>query len=183
MSENLRGGAAASASGRTASSDVAASTSGGVVSGRAASDYAAPDGVPVSSCCDSPAGGDNRANEAAAAPATGASTVTNASAAPEACCCGNPRYKNTERANELQSDLQKRLNRAIGQLNGIKRMVDDNRYCGDILTQLAAAEAAVHRVSEIILRNHLETCVVERVQQGDTQVLDEVMDLIRKFSK
>ena len=113
----------------------------------------------------------------------GASTATSIPAAPEACCCGSPRYKNTERANVLQNDLQKRLNRAIGQLNGVKRMVDDNRYCGDILTQLAAAEAAVHRVSEIILRNHLETCVVERVQQGDTQVLDEVMDLIRKFSK
>ena len=110
-------------------------------------------------------------------------TAASAPAASEACCCGSPRYKSTERANELQNDLQKRLNRAIGQLNGVKRMVDDNRYCGDILTQLAAAEAAVHRVSEIILRNHLETCVVERVQQGDTQVLDEVMDLIRKFSK
>ncbi len=99
------------------------------------------------------------------------------------CCCGSPRYKDTERALDLQDDLQKRLNRVIGQLNGVKRMVDENRYCGDILTQLAAAEAAVRRVSEIILRNHLETCVVERVQHGDTEVLDEVMDLIGKFSK
>lgn len=101
----------------------------------------------------------------------------------EGCCCGNPRYKSSARSDDLQDDLQKRLNRAIGQLNGVKRMVDDNRYCGDILTQLAAVEAAVHRVSEIILRNHLETCVVERVQQGDAEVLDEVMDLIRKFNK
>lgn len=99
----------------------------------------------------------------------------------KACCCGQPRYKNTERSDELQADVQKRLNRAIGQLNGVKKMVDDNRYCGDVLTQLAAAESAIRRVSEIILRNHLETCVVEKVQAGDEEVLDEVMDLIRKF--
>ena len=183
MSENLRGGAAASVSDGIAASDVAVSTSGGVVSGRAASDYTAPDGVPVSSCCDSPAGGDNRANEAAAAPATGASTAISASAAPEACCCGSPRYKNTERANELQNDLQKRLNRAIGQLNGIKRMVDDNRYCGDVLTQLAAAESAVHSISAILLQNHLETCVVEQIEAGNTAIIDEAMQLIKKFAR
>lgn len=96
------------------------------------------------------------------------------------CCCA-ARYKNTERPDELQADLQKRLNRAIGQLNGVKNMIDDNRYCGDVLTQLAAAESAIRRVSEIVLRNHLETCVVEKVQKGDTEVLDEVMDLIHKF--
>ena len=70
----------------------------------------------------------------------------------------------------------------IGQLNGVKAMIDDNRYCGDVLTQLAASEAAIHRVSEIILKNHLETCVVEQIQQGNTEVLDELMGLIRKFS-
>ena len=99
------------------------------------------------------------------------------------CCCQEARYKQTGRGEDLQADLQKRLNRAIGQLNGVKRMIDENRYCGDILTQLAAAESAVHRTSEIILKNHLETCVVEKVQEGDVEVIDEVMDLIRKFSK
>lgn len=99
----------------------------------------------------------------------------------KACCCGKPRYKDTERPDEMQADVQKRLNRAIGQLNGVKKMIDDNRYCGDVLTQLAAAESAIRRVSEIILRNHLQTCVVEKVQAGDEEVLDEVMDLIRKF--
>lgn len=100
-----------------------------------------------------------------------------------ACTCTQTRYKQTGRSRELQDDLQKRLNRAIGQLNGVKRMLDENRYCGDILVQLAAAESAVHRTSEIILKNHLETCVVEKVQKGETEAIDEVMDLIRKFSK
>ena len=94
------------------------------------------------------------------------------------CRC---RHKDTERSQEFQDDVKKRLNRAIGQLNGVKSMIDDNRYCGDVLVQLAAAEAAVHRVSELILHDHLETCVVEQVRAGNTAILDEVMDLIRKF--
>ena len=97
----------------------------------------------------------------------------------QACCCA--KYKATPRGEEFQADLQRRLNRAIGQLNGVKAMIDDNRYCGDVLTQLAAAESAVHSISAILLQNHLETCVVERVQAGDTEVVDEVMGLFKKF--
>jgi len=91
-------------------------------------------------------------------------------------------YKETERAEKLQADIQKRLNRAIGQLNGVKNMIDDNRYCGDVLTQLAAAESAVHSAAEIILRDHLETCVKDRIRRGDDEVIDEAMRLIKKFA-
>lgn len=96
-----------------------------------------------------------------------------------ACVC---RHKNTERSEALQADVLRRLNRAIGQLNGVKAMLEDNRYCGDILTQLAASEAAVHRISEIILKDHLETCVVEEIRSGNVEVVDEVMALMRRFS-
>ena len=94
------------------------------------------------------------------------------------CAC---RHKDTPRDAEFQANLQKRLNRAIGQLGGVKGMLDDNRYCGDVLMQLAAAEKAIHRVSELVLENHLHTCVVEQVRQGNEDVVDEAMDLIRKF--
>lgn len=97
----------------------------------------------------------------------------------DACCCG--KHKETPREEQMQVDLQKRLNRAIGQLNGVKAMIDDNRYCGDVLTQLAAAESAVHKVSEIILKNHLETCVVEQIQQGNSEVIDKAFALIKRF--
>ena len=96
----------------------------------------------------------------------------------QCCAC---RHKETERADDLQHDLTKRLNRAIGQLNGVKDMIADNRYCGDVLVQLAAAESALHKVSEIVLKNHLETCVVEQIQQGNTEIIDEAMQLIKKF--
>lgn len=97
-----------------------------------------------------------------------------------ACEC---RHKATPRSEALQADVQKRLNRAIGQLNGVKAMVEDNRYCGDVLTQLAAAESAVRRVSEMLLAEHMRTCVVEEVRAGNDEAIDEVMALMRRFSK
>ena len=97
----------------------------------------------------------------------------------EPCC----RHKNTPREQEFQNDLQKRLNKAIGQLNGVKAMIEDNRYCGDVLTQLAAAESAVHRVSELVLKNHMETCVVEQIRQGNDEIVDEALQLIKRFQR
>ena len=119
-----------------------------------------------------------RADESGAGGAT--DVPTDAAETREAsCCCA--RHKATPRDEAFQADLRKRLNRAIGQLNGVKAMLDDNRYCGDVLTQLAAAESAVHRVSEIILRNHMQTCVVEQIRAGHDEVVDEAMDLIHRF--
>ena len=93
--------------------------------------------------------------------------------------CGT--LKRTPRSPELKADVTRRINRAVGQLNGIRAMVEEDRYCGDVLTQLAAVESAVRAISREVMRDHLETCVVERVQAGDTEVVDEVMDLFRKF--
>ncbi|MEG0014985.1 MAG: metal-sensing transcriptional repressor [Gordonibacter sp.] len=93
------------------------------------------------------------------------------------------RYKDLPRSSTLQEDLQKRLNRAIGQLNGVKAMIDDNRYCGDVLTQLAAAESAVRSVSALVLQNHLETCVSDQIMQGEKGSIEEVMKLIKRFSR
>ncbi len=100
--------------------------------------------------------------------------------APRPCCCG--RHKHTPRSAELQHDVTARLNRVIGQLNGVKAMIDDNRYCGDVLTQLAAAQSALSAVSRKLLQEHLQTCVVEQIREGDTEVIDELMQLIKKFS-
>lgn len=96
------------------------------------------------------------------------------------CCM---RYKNTPREAELQDNLQRRLNRVIGQLNGVKTMIDENRYCGDVLIQLSAADSALKGIERIVLQNHLETCLVEKIKAGDTEVIDEAMDLIKRVSK
>ena len=96
----------------------------------------------------------------------------------ETCGC---RHKETPRSEALQKDVQRRLNRAIGQLGGVKSMIEDNRYCGDVLTQLAAVEKAVRRISELVLREHLETCVADGLRRGDDDVIDEVMGLLKQF--
>lgn len=99
----------------------------------------------------------------------------------QAPVCGC-RHKATPRDAAFQDDLQRRLNRTIGQINGIKAMIEDNRYCGDVLTQLAAAENALRSISGLVLRDHLETCVVQQIEEGHTEVIDEVMQLMKRFS-
>ena len=94
-------------------------------------------------------------------------------------CCAHK--KHTPRDEETQKALQNRLNRIMGQLNGIKNMVDENRYCGDILIQVAAVQSAQQSVGYMILQNHMETCVVEEIQQGNLQIVDEAVDLIKKL--
>lgn len=96
-------------------------------------------------------------------------------------CGGECRYKNTPRSDRELKSLQNRLNRMTGQLNGISRMLDDNRYCGDILVQVAAVESALQSFGYVILKNHLDTCVVEGIKSGSTEVVDEAFYLMKKL--
>lgn len=89
--------------------------------------------------------------------------------------------KATPRPAMLRRTLQSRLNRAIGQMNGIKKMIDENRYCGDVLMQISAVESALKAIGNIIMQDHLHTCVAERVREGDESVLDEAMELMKKL--
>ncbi len=104
----------------------------------------------------------------------------------EKMACGCPtkcgcREKHTPRSEEAQRALQNRLNRMIGQLNGMKKMVEENRYCGDILIQLAAVESALQGFGYIVLQDHMKTCVVEGVRNGDLAVVDEAVELMKKL--
>ena len=85
------------------------------------------------------------------------------------------------RSEEHKKIITARLNRIVGQMNGIKRMVEEDRYCDDILVQLAAVDASVKSLSAVILKNHLHGCVAEHVKAGDTAVLDEIVDLFKRF--
>ena len=95
-------------------------------------------------------------------------------------CCGC-HQKSTPRKEQELKQLKNRLNRIVGQLNGIGKMLDENRYCGDILTQVAAVESALQSFGYVILKDHMETCVVEEIQKGNTAVVDEVVDLVKKL--
>ena len=95
-----------------------------------------------------------------------------------AACC---HHKETPRSAQFQADLQRRLNRAIGQLNGVKGMLDDNRYCGDVLTQIAAAESALQALGYMVLRDHMASCVVEQIRGGNNAIVDETVELMKKL--
>ena len=97
--------------------------------------------------------------------------------------CDCARYKSTPRSKELQKSLLSRLNRVIGQLNGVKAMIEENRYCGDVLIQLSAADSAIKGIERTVLENHLQTCLVEQVQAGNTDVIDEALALIKRVAK
>ena len=96
-------------------------------------------------------------------------------------CCECCRHKSTPRSDDTVKALQNRLSRIIGQLGGIKNMLDDNRYCGDILTQIAAAESALQGIGYIILNEHMQTCVVEEIQKGNTAITAEAVELMKKL--
>ena len=70
---------------------------------------------------------------------------------------------------------------AVLTAQSVSSMIDEDRYCGDVLIQLAAVESAVKAVSREVMQDHLESCVVDRIQSGDTEVIDEVMDLFKRF--
>lgn len=96
----------------------------------------------------------------------------------DSCCC---HIKSTPRQEKEVKQLKNRLNRIIGQLNGIGRMLDENRYCGDILTQVAAVESALQSFGYLILQGHMETCVVEEVEKGNLEVIEEAVELMKKL--
>lgn len=82
-----------------------------------------------------------------------------------------------------QAELRPRLRRIEGQVRGILKMVEERRYCVEILQQVSATVQALHGVSKRVLRNYLETCATEAIRSGDAaladRVYDEITDLFR----
>ena len=92
------------------------------------------------------------------------------------------RYKGTPRSEGQIKQLVSRLNRISGQLSGIKKMVEENRYCGEVLVQVSAVESAVRAFGYLVLEDHLATCVSERIRAGDADVVKETVELVKKLN-
>ena len=80
-------------------------------------------------------------------------------------------------------EVQNRLSRAIGHLQSVKTMVEDGRDCSEVLVQLAAVRAALGSVSRIILKDHIEHCIVHAVEENDREAIDELEHAIDKLLK
>ena len=99
----------------------------------------------------------------------------------ETADCPACHQRHTPRSEEELRQLKNRLNRMVGQLNGIARMLDENRYCGDILIQISAVERALQSFGYNVLQSHMESCVVEEVRQGNPDIMLETLELMKRL--
>ena len=87
----------------------------------------------------------------------------------------------------IKTSVQKRLNRIEGQVRGLSRMVDEDRYCIDIITQIAAVRAALGKVEDELLRDHVGHCVEHAIASGNKvdqrQKITELMDVLTRSSR
>lgn len=94
-------------------------------------------------------------------------------------CC----KKTTKRSENEQKKLIHRLNRIEGQIRGIRKMVENDAYCADILIQSAAVNAAVNAFNRELLANHIKGCVVRDIKDGKDEVIDELLATLQKLMK
>lgn len=95
------------------------------------------------------------------------------------CCIKNG--KSTHRTEEEKKNLTKRLNIIEGQVRGVNQMIADDRYCDDVLIQIAAINKSLQTLGNNILESHLKSCVAYEVQMGNLDILEDIMQLIKKL--
>lgn len=94
-------------------------------------------------------------------------------------CCEKHKHRDTQEYRNLMN----RLNRIEGQVRGIKAMVEEERYCVDILNQVSAIQSALNGFNKVLLSNHIHTCVVEDIREGNEQAVDELCETLKKLMK
>lgn len=98
-------------------------------------------------------------------------------------CHGSGTERSTHRSDNVKTNLISRLNRIEGQIRGVKGMVEKDVYCDDILNQIAAIQSALNGVGKLLLEGHLKSCVIDRIKQGDHEVIDELLLTVKKLMK
>jgi len=91
--------------------------------------------------------------------------------------------KKTKRSDTEIQLIRNRLNRIEGQIKGIKKMVENDSYCNDILIQLSATQNSIKSLANYILENHLYNCITRDLENGEVDSLDELISLFKRFNK
>ncbi|PPA71131.1 metal-sensitive transcriptional regulator [Jeotgalibacillus proteolyticus] len=91
--------------------------------------------------------------------------------------------RKSHHSEEMKHNLTSRLNRIEGQIRGIKGMIEKDTYCDDVITQIAATQSALNSVSKLLLEGHMKSCIVERIQEGDLEVVDELLATMKRLMK
>ena len=92
-------------------------------------------------------------------------------------------HKKKERSEKEYKDLIHRLNRIEGQVRGIKKMVESDTYCTDILVQVSAVNAALNSFNKVLLANHIRTCVANDIRDGKEETIDELVATLQKLMR
>ena len=93
-----------------------------------------------------------------------------------------PHCKKDPRDQNLVNNLNKRLNKITGQINGVNKMINENRYCGEVLTQIAAIESALKEVGYLVLQDHMKSCVSDDIKHNDFSSLEEALEICKKLN-
>ncbi|OXM16150.1 metal-sensitive transcriptional regulator [Paenibacillus herberti] len=93
--------------------------------------------------------------------------------------CSNERR--SHHSEKTKTNLISRLNRIEGQVRGIKGLIERDTYCDDVLNQISSIQSALNGVGKLLLEQHLKSCVVERLQEGDSTIIDELMVTMNKL--
>jgi len=98
-------------------------------------------------------------------------------------CCSGGEERKSHHSDKFKKNLIHRLNRIEGQIRGVKNMIEKNTYCDDVLNQIASVQSALNGVGKLLLEGHMKSCVVERIQAGDYEVVDELLATVNKLMK
>ncbi|MFZ3590218.1 metal-sensitive transcriptional regulator [Bacillus sp. DJP31] len=101
----------------------------------------------------------------------------------EECCSTVDHERKSHHSETTKKNLISRLNRIEGQIRGVKGLIEKDTYCDDVITQISAIQSALNSVGKLLLEGHLKSCVVERIQEGDQEVLDEFLVTIQRLMK
>ncbi|MEI7025116.1 metal-sensitive transcriptional regulator [Paenibacillus sp. y28] len=99
------------------------------------------------------------------------------------CCSSTGSGRKSHHSEKTKQNLISRLNRIEGQIRGVKGLIEKDTYCDDVLNQIAAVQAALNSVGKLLLEHHMNSCVVERIQEGDHEVIKELMVTMNKLIK
>jgi DNA-binding FrmR family transcriptional regulator len=99
----------------------------------------------------------------------------------ETCTTSNERK--SHHSDKTKSNLTSRLNRIEGQIRGVKGLIEKDTYCDDVLNQIASIQSALNGVGKLLLEHHMKSCLVERIQEGDHEVINELLTTMNKLMK
>ncbi len=92
-------------------------------------------------------------------------------------------YRKSHHSEKAKNHLISRLNRIEGQIRGVKGMIERDTYCDDVLNQLASIQSALNGVGKLLLEGHMKSCIAERIQAGELEVVDELLITVNKLMK